>query len=277
MELQSGNKLLNLDTPKIMAILNYTSDSFYDGGKYNTFEKFLERTEQCVKEGADILDIGVASTRPGAELINPHKEWDTIKPLLTELRKLYPDIFISIDTYNSYTAEKCIQYGGDIINDISGGQFDNNMFEVISATKNKIAYVLMHTSDIPQMMQKRTEYNNVVNDVKNFLEQRKQILNNKGFNNIIIDPGFGFGKTISQNYELLKNLHAFKELKLPILAGLSRKSMIYKLLETKVESIDTLFGTITLNTIALMKGANIIRVHDVKEHTIVKRIVNNLL
>lgn len=250
---------------KIMAILNYTQDSFYDGGKYNTPEKFLERVHQCINEGADILDIGVASTRPGAKLIDPKKEWEILKPLLTEVRKKF-NVLISIDTYNAYTAEKSIEYGVDVINDISGGQFDDKMFDVIA--KSKVFYVLMHTSDIPERMQQHTQYKNVVQDIKQYFAERIEMLERKGFSNIIIDPGFGFGKTIEQNYELLHNLHEFKSLEKPILAGLSRKSMIYKKLNTTPDSNDTLIGTVILNTIAIMKGASILRVHDVKESKI---------
>lgn len=255
---------------KIMAILNYTPDSFYDGGKYFSKDKFLERAEQCVKEGADILDIGVASTRPGALLVDAKKEWETLKPLLLEVRKNFPDTLISIDTYNSYTAEKSIEHEADIINDISGGQFDARMFDVIA--KSNVFYVLMHTSDIPERMQQRTNYMNVVEEVKTFLRQRVQVLEDKGFSNIIIDPGFGFGKTIEQNFQLLRKLDEFKEITKPLLVGISRKSMLYKTLSTTPDDDSVLLGTIALNTIALTKGANILRVHDVKENHILKAI-----
>jgi len=256
---------------KIMAILNYTSDSFYDGGQYNTPEKFFERAEQCINEGADILDIGVASTRPGAPLINDKQEWEILKPLLTELKKKHPHMLISVDTYNAYTAEKSIENGADIINDISGGQFDDKMHDVITAHKN-IFYVLMHTSDIPERMQQKTQYADVVYEVKHFLKTKIKHLEQKGFSNIIIDPGFGFGKTAEQNYELLNGLDSFRELQKPILAGLSRKSMIYKKLHTTPDAYETLIGTVVLNTLALFKGANILRVHDVKEHAVIREL-----
>ncbi len=256
---------------KIMAILNYTPDSFYDGGRYYTIEKFFERAAQCVKEGADILDIGVASTRPGAPLIEANKEWEIVKPLLLELRKQFPDTLISIDTYNSYTAEKSIEHEADIINDISGGQFDTRMFEVIA--KSNVFYVLMHTSDIPERMQQRSNYTNVVEEVKTFLKQRVQVLEDKGFSNIIIDPGFGFGKTIEQNFQLLKKLDEFKEITKPLLVGLSRKSMIYKTLSSLPNDDSVLLGTIALNTIAITKGANILRVHDIRENAILKKVM----
>ncbi|GIV27158.1 MAG: dihydropteroate synthase [Bacteroidia bacterium] len=259
---------------KLMAILNYTPDSFYDGGKYYSEDKFLERSEQCVKEGADILDIGVASTRPGAKLIEPEKEWEILKPLLLQVRKQFPDVLISIDTYNSFTAEKSIEFGADIINDISGGQFDSRMFEVVS--RSKIYYVLMHTSDIPERMQQRTNYTDVVNDVKAFLKQRVRVLEEKGFSNIIVDPGFGFGKTIEQNFELLNRLDEMKEIEKPLLVGLSRKSMIYKTLSTTPNDNSVLLGTVALNTIAVSKGSSILRVHDVKENKVIKDLFRDL-
>jgi dihydropteroate synthase len=266
---------LNFSSPLIMAILNYTSDSFYDGGRYNTPEKFFDRLKQCIQDGADIIDIGVASTRPGAKLIDAKNEWEILKPILIEVKKQFPEIIVSIDTYNSYTAEKCIEQNVDIINDVSGGTFDNKMFDVIA--KSNVYYVLMHTSDIPERMQQNTNYQNVVLDVKNFLQKRIDELHSKGFENIIVDPGFGFGKTVSQNFELLKNLDAFKSLQKPILVGLSRKSMIYKTLNTTSDDINTLIGTTNLNAIALMKGANILRVHDVTEHKNLLLLMKNLL
>lgn len=264
---------LSFERPLIMGILNYTSDSFYDGGKYNTPEKFFEHAEQLVKEGADILDIGVASTRPGAPLIDAQKEWHLLKPLLVALRKQYSDVLISVDTYNSYTAEKSIEEGADIINDISGGTFDSSMFEVVSQA-SQIYYVLMHTSDIPERMQSKTNYAHVVQEVKNFLRTRINLLERMKFSNIIVDPGFGFGKTMEQNFELLKHLEVFQELNKPILVGLSRKSMIYKTLNTTAEG--ALAGTLALNTIALLKGARILRVHDVRANKAIIQMVHQL-
>lgn len=258
-------------TPIIMAILNYTSDSFYDGGKYNTLDAFVHRAKQCVEEGAAVLDIGAASTRPGAELIDPKEEWKLLKPLLQEVKKSFSDSLISVDTYNSYTAEKCIEYGANIINDISGGTFDTKMLDVIS--KSNVYYVLMHTSDIPKRMQQNTDYINVVQDIKNFFRKQITVLENKGFEKVIIDPGFGFGKTIEQNYELLNRLDEFKELQKPIMAGISRKNMIYKKLNTTPDNYQTLIGTVILNTIAVEKGAKILRVHDVRESQTLKKML----
>jgi dihydropteroate synthase len=256
---------------KVMAIINYTPDSFYDGGIYYTKEKFFDRVEECVNAGADIIDIGAASTRPGSPLIDPKKEWELLKDLIPEVRKKYKDVLISVDTYNSYTAEKCIENNVDIINDISGGQFDSQMLDVIS--KSKVYYVLMHTSDIPERMQQKTNYTNVVQDVFNFLKSRIEVLKDKGFSNIIVDPGFGFGKTIEQNYELLYQLDFFQSLQEPILVGLSRKSMVYKKLQVTPQDDEALIGTIALNTIAVMKGASILRVHDVKEAVVIKKLL----
>jgi len=263
--------ILNDKSLKVMAIINYTPDSFYDGGRYYTKEKFFDRVEECVNAGADIIDIGSASTRPGAPLIDPKKEWELLKDLIPEVRKKYKDVLISVDTYNSYTAEKCIENNVDIINDISGGQFDSHILDVIS--KSKVYYVLMHTSDIPERMQQKTNYTNVVQDVFNFLRSRIEVLKDKGFSNIIVDPGFGFGKTIEQNYELLYQLDFFQSLQKPILVGLSRKSMIYKKLQVTPQDDEALIGTIALNTIAVMKGASILRVHDVKEAVVIKKLL----
>ncbi len=270
------NKIMNANslppaTPLIMAILNYTSDSFYDGGYYHTPDKFFARAQQCVLDGAHILDIGVASSRPGAPLIDPKKEWELIHPLLIEIKKLFPDVLISIDTYNSYTAEKCIENGADIINDISGGTFDNKMYDVVATSH--VYYVLMHTSDIPEKMQSKTNYNNVISDIQSLIKEKINFLHQKGCSNIIIDPGFGFGKTIQQNYEILKNLDAFQLLHKPLMVGISRKSMIYKTLNVTPDHNDTLFGTVILNTIAILKGAKILRVHDVKETKILAKVL----
>lgn len=262
--------LLDSTRVKIMAIINYTADSFFDGGKYNHPDKFIERVHQCVEQGADILDIGVASTRPGASLIEARKEWEILKPLLVQIRQIYPDILISVDTYNAFTAEKSIENGVDIINDISGGTFDNKMLDVIASSS--VFYVLMHTPDVPERMQTKTNYQHVAKDILKFMQERIQILHHKNFYNIIIDVGFGFGKTISQNYSLLKHLDEFQSLQKPILVGISRKSMIYKVLNSMPSHHDTLMGTMALHFVALLKGASILRVHDVLETHLIKTI-----
>ncbi len=263
MNLQCGNKILNLDKPKIIAIANYTPDSFYDGGRYNSYDAILNRIDECVQHGADIIDIGVVSSKPGNKLMPHEEEWNRIETILSDVRKKYTDILISVDTYNALTAQKSIDAGANIINDISGGTFDKNMFDVVC--KSNIGYVLMHTSDVPEIMQQKTNYNNIVSDIKTFLGERIALLEANGFKNIMIDPGFGFGKTVEQNFELLKNLEVFNSLQKPLLIGLSRKNMIYKTLNTNPQSNLALSGTIALNTIALLKGASILRVHDVKE------------
>lgn len=256
-----GGKLLALDTPLIMGILNLTADSFFDGGKYQSVEQALIQTEKMLAEGADIIDIGAVSTKPGSELIDPEKEWEIIKPVLIAIIQKFPEIIVSIDTYNSFTAEQSVKNGAHIINDISGGNFDKNMFKTIAALK--VPYILMHIKGEPKNMQDNPQYQNVVAEVMEFFTKKVNDLKALGVNDIILDPGFGFGKTLNHNYELLNNLNLFEIFELPILAGLSRKSMINKVLN--INSIEALNGTSVLNTMALINGANILRVHDVKE------------
>lgn len=256
-----GGNLLTLDSPLIMGILNLTADSFFDGGKYQSVEQALSQTEKMLTEGVDIIDIGAASTKPGSELIDPAKEWEMIKPVLTAILQKFPEIIVSVDTYNSFTAEQSIKHGAHIINDISGGNFDKNMFKTIAALK--VPYILMHLKGEPKNMQENPQYQNVVTEVMDFFTEKINELKALGVNDIILDPGFGFGKTLNHNYELLNNLNLFEIFELPILVGLSRKSMISKVLN--ISSKDALNGTSILNTIALMNGANILRVHDVKE------------
>ena len=258
---QINAKKLLFTKPLIMAIVNLTPDSFYDGGKYSDINDVIRDAEEKIKQGADIIDIGAASSRPNAKEIDETKEWTRLEPVLTGLRKKFPQIFISIDTYRSGIAKKAADLGADIINDISGGNLDVKMFDVIS--KLEIAYVLMHMQGTPQTMQKNPEYGDVVFEVKNELEQKIKRLTELNFKNIIVDVGFGFGKTTEHNYQLLKQLPQFSELGFPILAGVSRKSMINKVIHTN--PVTALNGTTVLNTIALLNGASILRVHDVTE------------
>jgi dihydropteroate synthase len=257
-------------TSKIMGILNLASNSFYDGGKYNDTEKILIQTKKMIDEGANIIDIGAQSSRPGSDEISEKKELSKIIPSLKEIRKHFPNTLISIDTYRAKVAEESINNGADIINDISSGDLDKNMFSVIA--KNKVPYIIMHMLGTPKNMQKNPTYNNVVEDIINYFQQKIKTLNNLGVDNLIIDPGFGFGKTIEHNYEILNNLEKFKCLKYPVLAGVSRKSMIHKLLD--INAIQALNGTSVINTIALTKGVDILRVHDVKEAVECIKIVN---
>lgn len=259
--LNCRGKLLDLKEPKIMGILNLTPDSFFDGGRNLKDDFFLIKAEELVTEGAAILDIGAATTKPGSKLIDAEAEWNILEQPLKLLKNRYPKIIFSVDTYNASTAQRVADIGVEMINDISGGSIDDKMFEVIC--KNKMAYVLMHIQGIPENMQQNPVNGNVVEKVQNFFEQKLEVLKKCGIENILLDPGFGFGKTLDQNYQLLKELGEFKKFDLPVLAGLSRKSMIFKQLETNPQ--EALNGTTALNTMALLNGANILRVHDVRE------------
>lgn len=258
---QINGKSLSFEKPLVMAIINLTPDSFYDGGKYGELNDILRDTEEKVKQGALILDIGAASSRPGSKEISEEEEWTRLQQPLTELRKQFKDVFISVDTYRSGIAKHAADCGADIINDISGGNMDSSMFKTISGLD--VAYVMMHMKGTPQTMQLNPEYGDVVYEVKSEFEKKISELKQKGFSKIIIDPGFGFGKTTEHNYQLLKQLSQFSELGFPVLAGLSRKSMINKVIGSS--PVTALNGTTVLNTIALLNGANILRVHDVIE------------
>jgi len=256
-----NGKTLTFNSPCIMAIVNITPDSFYDGGKYSEEKDILNDIEEKINQGANIIDLGAASSRPGATEISEEEEWQRLKKLLPIVRKKFENILISVDTYRSTIALKSAEAGVDIINDISGGQLDDQMFNTVS--RLNLPYILMHIDGTPQNMQNNEAYSDVVTSVKNKLLQSSQQLRDKGFEKIIIDPGFGFGKSLQNNYQLLKSLNTLKELGYPILAGLSRKSMINKVLGTN--PVTALNGTTVLHTIALLNGANILRVHDVIE------------
>jgi len=244
-----------------MGILNLTEDSFYDGGKYNSLKKCLLQCEKMIKEGAHFIDIGFHSSKPGSKIIDPKHEKILLLPYLYEILKEFNEVFFSIDTYNSEIAKISIEMGISIINDISAGSIDDEMFTILS--KYDIPYVIMHMKGKPDVMQKKPEYNNVTKEIIDFLSKKIKHANKLGINNIIIDPGFGFGKSESHNYELLKNLRDLKKFNYPILVGLSRKSMIYKRLNTSPEF--ALNGTTAIHAWALERGAKILRVHDVKE------------
>jgi len=262
MTLNCRGKLLDLSEPKIAGILNVTPDSFYDGGKYNTETSILNRTKQLISEGVDIIDIGAFSSRPGAELISEKEEINRLEFTLKIIRKKFPDIILSVDTYRSEVAKFVVkEYNIEIINDISGGNFDSEMFNTIA--KLNVPYVIMHMQGTPQNMQKNPIYDDVVKDLLLYFSQKIELAKKIGINDIIIDPGLGFGKTIEQNYKLLKESEIFQITERPIMVGLSRKSMIYNLNGKTPEN--ALPGTLALNMIALRKGANILRVHDVKE------------
>ena len=266
----NGN-LIDLSSPKVMGILNITPDSFYDGGKYTSVETAINQVHKMLNDGADIIDVGAISSRPGADLLNFEEEKKRLEPIFTELSKEFKTAIFSLDTFRSDIAEYFVkEYGVSIINDISAGDLDNKMLKTIG--KLNVPYIMMHMQGVPSNMQENPEYKNISLDIIKYfaakIEKAKQI----GINDIIIDPGFGFGKTLDDNYRLLKNLKNFEILELPILVGLSRKSMIYNQLDGSPE--DSLIGTSVANTIALMNGANILRVHDVKEAKDGIKIVN---
>ena len=259
--LNCKGKLLDLSTPVIMGILNITPDSFYDGGQITGVDSALRFAESMLIEGALILDIGGQSTRPGAKSINSTEEWKRIGPSLISIKKHFPDAIISIDTFHSEVAKNAIEEGASIINDISGGEFDKGMFSFV--LQRQVPYIVMHMKGSPENMQENPQYENVVSEVLNYFINKVSHLKMMGLNDIIIDPGFGFGKTIENNFSLLKNLSLFQILDCPILAGVSRKSMITKTLN--ISPAEALNGTTALNAIALLNGASILRVHDVAE------------
>lgn len=261
MEYQANQKILNFAKPLIMAIVNLTPDSFYDGGKYDSIRDILADVSQKIKAGAHIIDIGAASSRPGAKEIAEQEEWDRLSGSLLAIRKEFPGVLISIDTYRSSIAKKCADLGADIINDISGGNKDVNMFKTVAALN--IPYVLMHMKGNSENMQDDPSYENVIKEVKSELEVKTQQLEQLGFKKTIIDPGFGFGKNTEHNFKLLKHLAELNTLGYPVLVGVSRKSMVNKVIYTS--PVTALNGTTVLNTIALLNGAKMLRVHDVKE------------
>lgn len=252
---------IDFSTPVVMGILNITTDSFFDGGKFLTEVNIIEQAQKIEEEGAKIIDIGASSSRPGSTPVPEEIELERLLPTIKLIQKNTKNLKISIDTFRANVAEECIKNGAHIINDISAGEKDLKMFETI--INLDVPYIMMHMQGDSKNMQVNPKYEDVNYDIISFFEQKIKYLNIKGFKKIIIDPGFGFGKTIEHNYEILKNLKKFKELNLPILAGLSRKSMIYNLLEISAE--EALNGTSIANTISLLNGANILRVHDVKQ------------
>ena len=259
--IKTNSAIFSTKDAVVMGILNLTDDSFFDGGKYSNKEEIIARCKTMLDEGATIIDIGAQSSRPGATQISSKEELKKLIPIIKLLKNNFPNILISVDTFWSNTAKECALVGTDVINDISAGEMDKEMFPIIA--KLNIPYIMMHMKGNPQNMQNHPEYNNIVDEVSTYFSNKIEELNILGFNKIIIDPGFGFGKTLEHNYQILNNLEAFKYLKCPILTGTSRKSMIYKLLDTTADN--ALNGTTITNTMALLNGANILRVHDVKQ------------
>ena len=259
--LNCRGRIISLEQPLVMGILNVTTDSFYDGGHYLTEKEWLAQTECMLKEGAGIIDIGCTSTRPGANAMDKEDESKLLTKVLESVVRHFPEAILSVDTYHSEVATAAVDCGASIINDISGGTMDAAMFETIA--KLKVPYVLMHIQGIPETMHINPTYNDVVKETVHFLSEKTAQLQQMGHSDIIIDPGFGFGKNIAHNFTLLKNLHVFKFFDNPLLVGVSRKSMIWKTLHTT--PAEALNGTTVLNTIALLAKADILRVHDVKE------------
>ncbi len=257
---------------QIMGILNITPDSFYDGNKYLQEKTILKRVEQIINEGGDIVDIGAFSSRPGAQFVEEEEEKRRLFPFLESILKEFPGLTVSIDTYRSKIAEQSIERGAKIINDISAGNLDDKMFQSIA--KLKVPYIMMHMQGTPRNMQKAPKYKEVVNDILTFFMKKISELEALGAKEIIVDPGFGFGKTRAHNYEILKRLDEFRLLKKPVLVGISRKSMLYTLLNSTPEKM--LNATSIANTVAVIKGASFLRVHDVKEAVEIKKIVSQL-
>jgi dihydropteroate synthase len=257
----TNGKQLSFEKAQVMAIINITPDSFYDGGKFSSVSDIVKDAEMKINEGATIIDIGAASSRPNAVAVSVKDEMVRLREPLIKLRKEFPKVFISIDTYLSEVAEFAIDLGADIINDISGSQLDDKMLDVVA--KHQIAYVLMHMQGAPQNMQKNPHYDDVVKDISAFYLKKIEQCKALGLTKLILDVGFGFGKKVEHNFQLLKYLNEFTEFDYPLLVGLSRKSMIHKVINTS--PVTALNGTTVLNTIALQNGAKILRVHDVKE------------
>ena len=256
-----------------MGIINITPDSFFDGGSYNNVKSVLKRVDEIIGQGGDIVDIGAYSSRPGAKHISVNEELSRLLSIMDAVRNKFPDIIISIDTFRSEIARKLVrEYNVDIINDISAGELDKNMFDTIADLQ--VPYIIMHMLGKPENMQKNPVYENLINDVMKYFSSKLEKLKLLGVNDIIIDPGFGFGKTMEDNYLLFKNLPDFAIFELPILIGVSRKSMIHKFLGT--DSENSLNGTTVLHSFALQSGVNILRVHDVKEAVEVCKIHNKL-
>lgn len=262
--------LLDLQKPCVMGILNITPDSFYAESRKTIERDIVSRARQILEEGGTIIDVGAYSTRPGAEEVSEEEEMKRLHKALGLLHKELPDAIVSVDTFRADVAKMCVEeYGVGIVNDISGGTMDNRMFETVA--KLNVPYVLTHIKGTPQDMQDEPHYDDLIREVFLYFSEKINRLHDMGLNDIILDPGFGFGKTLAHNYELMSNLQMFREFEVPILVGLSRKSMIYKLLDTTPQ--EALNGTTALNTIALLKGANILRVHDVKAAAEVVTIV----
>ena len=272
MTINLNGNLMDLSTPKIMGILNVTPDSFYDGGMFDSNKKILDHVEKMLTDGVDIIDVGGYSSRPGAKEVKLKDEIKRVVPTIELIKKEFNETTISVDTFRSEVALQAVNSGASIINDISGGDLDPNMFNCVAELN--VPYIIMHMRGNPKNMQNNPLYENVIVEIIENLSKKVFEATEAGVIDVIIDPGFGFGKTIEHNYKILRELSFFKELDCPILVGLSRKSMIYSLLEEKPENV--LNGTTCLNTVSILNGANILRVHDVKEAKEVIKLTNFL-
>ncbi|WP_298536302.1 dihydropteroate synthase [uncultured Algibacter sp.] len=272
MTINCKGKLIDLAFPKIMGILNITPDSFYDVGTYKNEKEVLHHVENMLTKGATFIDVGAYSSRPNADHVSENDELKRILPIVDLVLKEFPETILSIDTFRSEVAKQCIEAGAAMINDISAGLLDDNMLPTIA--KLQVPYIMMHMRGTPQNMQQQTTYDDLVKDVLYYFSERIAAAKALGVIDMLIDPGFGFAKTLDQNYELLNKLELFKMIEKPLLIGVSRKSMIYKTLKTTAQ--EALNGTSVLNTIALQKGASILRVHDVKEAVECVKLVESL-
>lgn len=268
-----AGKLMDLSQPRVMGILNLTPDSFYNKSRMQGEEDIRMRVEQMRAEGADMIDVGAYSSRPGAADVSQQEEMARLRNGLTLLRQAWPEAIVSVDTFRADVAKMCVEeYGVSMVNDIYAGRYEKKFFQVVRDLQ--VPYVMMHMQGTPQQMQQAPHYEDILREVMLFFAERVQQLREMGMNDIILDPGFGFGKTLQHNYELMHHLQEFKVFELPLLVGVSRKSMVYKLLDTTPD--EALNGTTALHTIALLKGANILRVHDVKAARETIRIVETL-
>lgn len=261
MHINCKGQLINFKTPKVMGVLNITPDSFYDGGRYKDSKSVLLQAEKMISEGVDFIDLGAYSSRPGAKNIDENTEKSRLLPILEELVKEFPQTPYSIDTFRSSVAEEALNLGAALINDISAGKLDDQMMATVA--KYKVPYVMMHMLGTPQNMQELNSYENIINAINYYFSSQIKKARALGIADIILDPGFGFAKNSNQNFEILHSLNLFKNFEVPLLVGLSRKSMIYRNLG--ITPSEALNGTSVLNTIAILKGASILRVHDVKE------------
>ncbi|WP_142783496.1 dihydropteroate synthase [Changchengzhania lutea] len=261
MTINCKGQLIDLSTPKVMGILNITPDSFYDGGVHNNEKSILTHTEKMLNEGATFIDVGAYSSKPHADQVTEGEELKRILPMVDSILREFPDALLSIDTFRSKVAAQCVEAGAALINDISAGKLDSNMLPTIANLR--VPYIMMHMKGTPQTMQQHTQYDDLLKDVLFYFSERITAARSLGVIDLIVDPGFGFAKTLEQNYKLLNNAELLKILDKPLLVGISRKSMIYKTLESSAQ--EALNGTTVLNTVALQKGVSILRVHDVKE------------